>query len=133
MWLSQDHSVFVLLLFGSADRWVCRPLPQGMCAVFSLGIALRGMWSEVVIVLLSLSVRRHAQVSAVPHRTGMEHTSADIYIHLTQTAPKGQAPGRLPVWGRWPFRRQKAENECHFGNASIHGVFVSVLFCDPER
>lgn len=44
-----------------------------------------------MILLLLLLERRDAQVSAVLSRIGMKHTSGEIYIHLTQTAPKVQA------------------------------------------
>lgn len=60
----------------------------------------------------------------------MKHTSGEIYIHLTQTAPKVQALRRLLIWGEMAL--SQTENVCHFGNAPIYGVFDNVLFCDTE-
>lgn len=83
-----------------------------------------------MILLLLLLGRHDAQVSAVLGRLGMKHTCGEIYIHLTQTAPKVQALGRLLIWGEMALAQ--TENACHFGNAPIYRVFDNVLFCDTE-
>lgn len=84
-------------------------------------------------MILLLLGRRDAQVTAVGSRTGMKYTSGEMDIHLTQPAPKVQAPGRLLVWGEMALSQREGRKHESFWKCSDLRGFVHVRFCDTER